>query len=424
MIKVCHITSVHPAEDVRIFQKECVSLAKAGYDVTLVQQGESYEKNGVHILGFGAIASNRLQRMLFTSRNAYRKALAADADIYHLHDPELLPYGLKLKRRGKKVIFDSHEMYRTMLKYKPYLPKWACRLVAGCYGVYEDYILRRIDGLVFPSLQNGKNPFEGKCRRFAVVNNVPRLEEIYDQYDETVPKQERSAVYIGVMTYNRGITHFIRAAAQSNCTAYLGGDFSTAAYQTEVESLPEFSCAAYLGRLSRPQVLETLQRVQVGMANILNVAQYNQYDNLATKVYEYMSAGLPVILTDAPYNRKLMEEAPFGICVDPENVAEIAAALQYLFSHPEEAHRMGAAGRQLIRERFNWDIEANNLLRFYEEITGLEVTNVCKQTKQPVPFSNSSELSAIEKQVPPPPRTSIVVLSWETTPHSSWKEAA
>ena len=183
-VKVCHITSVHPVEDVRIFQKECVSLAKAGYDVYLVQQGESYEKNGVHIVGFGPPATNRFRRILFTARKAYQKALETDADVYHLHDPELLPYGMKLKKRGKKVIFDSHEMYRTMLKYKHYLPKWASWLLAGCYGRYEDYVLRHIDGLIFPAFLNGRNPFEGKCRHLAIINNVPRLEEIYDQYDQ------------------------------------------------------------------------------------------------------------------------------------------------------------------------------------------------------------------------------------------------
>ena len=104
MIKVCHVTSVHPVEDVRIFQKECVSLARAGYDIYLVQQGESYEKYGVHIVGFGNVESSRIKRMLHTSRTAYEKALAVDADVYHLHDPELLPYGIKLKKLGKKVI--------------------------------------------------------------------------------------------------------------------------------------------------------------------------------------------------------------------------------------------------------------------------------------------------------------------------------
>ena len=108
-MKVCHMTSAHDPEDIRIFHKECVSLAKNGYDVYLVERGDSYEKNGVHIVGVGTIPDSRLQRMTQGARRVYEAALALDCDIYHFHDPELLPYGVMLKKKGKKVIFDSHE---------------------------------------------------------------------------------------------------------------------------------------------------------------------------------------------------------------------------------------------------------------------------------------------------------------------------
>ena len=92
MIKVCHLTSAHDAEDVRIFHKECVSLARAGYQVCLVAHGESYEKNGVRIVGVGELPQSRLKRMTEGGKMVYEAALAVDADLYHFHDPELLPY--------------------------------------------------------------------------------------------------------------------------------------------------------------------------------------------------------------------------------------------------------------------------------------------------------------------------------------------
>lgn len=370
MIKVCHMTSAHGAEDMRIFHKECVSLAKAGYETYLVQRGESYEKNGVHLVGFGGVTGGRLKRMTQVARRAYETALSVDADIYHLHDPELLPYGLKLKKRGKKVIFDSHEFYRIQMRDKPYLPGWASRLAAWCYTRLEDYALHRIDGLVSPSEMGGKNPFAGKCARVALVNNTPRLEELYNRYDLSIPKRERSVVYMGGLTYNRGITHLIKAAAKADCTVYLGGGFAPASYQGELEALPEYCHVRYLGQLSRPQVLEVLQNCQIGMATLLNVNQYNKFDNLATKVYEYMSLSLPVILSDTPYNRKVVEHYRFGVCVNPENVDEIAAAIRYLLDHPEEARQMGENGRRAVKEEFNWDVEEKKLLALYEEILG------------------------------------------------------
>ena len=368
MTKVCHMTNVHGVEDVRIFQKECVSLAKAGYEVYLVERGESYEKNGVHIVGVGDIPADRLRRMTEGAKKVYEAAKQIDADVYHLHDPELLPYGLKLKKAGKKVIFDSHEDYRVMLRYKPYLPAWICRIVAAAYSRYEQRVLRQIDGVIFPALKDGRHPFAGQCRHLAVVNNVPRMEELYDLYDPGIQKYERSVVYIGIMTYNRGITHMIQAASRCSCTAYLGGDFSTEEYQAEIQALPEYACVHYLGHLSRQEVLKTLQRCQIGMANILNVAQYNQYDNLATKVYEYMSLGIPVILSDSPFNTQVMEKYHFGICVKPDDVDAVANTIRYLLDHPDEARRMGENGRRAVREEFNWDSEAKKLTAFYAEI--------------------------------------------------------
>lgn len=84
MYKICHMTSAHSSEDVRIFHKECASLAKReDFDVYLVATGESREEAGVHVLGIGPKPSGRLERMKETAKRVYEKALSLDADIYH-----------------------------------------------------------------------------------------------------------------------------------------------------------------------------------------------------------------------------------------------------------------------------------------------------------------------------------------------------
>ena len=368
MIKVCHVTSAHPKEDVRIFHKECVSFAKAGYDMTLVQQGNDYEKDGVHIVGFGAIASNRWKRMLFTAKNAYKAALSVDADIYHLHDPELLPYGLKLKKKGKKVVFDSHEFYAEQIKYKGYIPGFLRPMVAKLFDKRQKRIFRKIDGLVFPCLVEGKNPFAGCCKHIAMVNNAPMLQELYDHYDPNAVKTARSACHLGSLTHDRGITHLVEAAGLTDCTVYLGGIFDSQEYEAKIKSLPGFSHVKYLGHLNRQQVLSTLLQSQVGIATLLNVGQYDKLWNLPTKVYEYMALSIPCVLSDTPYIRQAAEKYRFGICVDPADPQQIAAAIRHLLDHPEDARQMGENGRRAVKEEFNWGIEEKKLFALYEDI--------------------------------------------------------
>lgn len=364
MIKVCHVTSAHGVEDVRIFQKECISLSKAGFDVYLVERGESYDKENVHIIGIGSIPTSRLKRILFGAKKAYEKAISLDCDLYHLHDPELLPYGLKLKKKGKKVVFDSHEFTRQQITVKPYLPKWIARLMSWCYAKFENYVLKKIDGVVFPCLINGEFPIPGRNK--TLLNNYPRLEELYDKYNKD-DKKEFDVGMAGSLTFNRGITHLVMAINNSKCNACIGGIFETEEYEKEVKTLASDKIQ-FPGFLNREQVISLIKKTRVGCSALLKVGQYANLGNLPTKVYEFMAMGVPVIISDIPYNLKMIEKYKFGLCVDPENITQYEKTIKYLLDNPDKAKELGENGRKAIRDFFNWDKEFNNLLILYNKI--------------------------------------------------------
>lgn len=222
MIKVCHMTSAHGTEDVRIFHKECVSLANAGYEVYEVARGESYDKNGVHIVGVGDIPKSRRKRMTEGAKRVYQKALELDCDIYHFHDPELLPYGLKLKRRGKKVIFDSHEDVPGQIMDKGYIPKPLRKMVSVLYKAYETHIVKNIDAVVAATPHIAEK-FEGRARKVVTVNNYPKLDDIV--FHET-PFSERDAIvcYAGGIGELRGEKIMIEAMKDVDGTLVIAGE--------------------------------------------------------------------------------------------------------------------------------------------------------------------------------------------------------
>ena len=368
MIKVCHMTSAHGEEDVRIFHKECVSLAKAGYDTYLVERGESREKDGVHIVGVGELPQSRRKRMTEGAKKVYEAAKAVDADIYHFHDPELLPYGMKLKQAGKKVIFDSHEFYREQLREKEYLPAWLRACVATGYGAYENHVLRHCDAVISPCTLNGKSFFENRCRRVAIISNAAILGEFFDLYDPNTPKEDRQVCYVGGLTEARGLSADIKAAYQANAVIALAGSFSPEGYGETLKKIPEYACVRHLGSIDRSGVRELLGESHVGLCTLLDIGQYLKIDTFGIKVYEYMSMALPVILSHSYYNDRMVDRYHFGICVDPSNVDEIADAIRYLLDHPDEARQMGENGRRAVKEEFNWGVEEKKLLALYEDI--------------------------------------------------------
>ncbi|HYF83400.1 MAG TPA: glycosyltransferase family 4 protein [Clostridia bacterium] len=371
MIRICHMTSAHNRYDVRIFKKECTSLANNGYDVTLLVNDDQPDEilNNVKIVSTNYRPQNRIDRMMYSNKYFYKKAIELDAEVYHFHDPELLPVGNKLNRKGKKVIFDSHENYTLQIKEKYYIPQIFRKLLSYIYFKYETHSIKKIDLVIFPCTINHVNPFENRAKRTVFINNVPVLDELYNEYDKEESKKDRTICHVGSLTYNRGITHLILAAYKANVNLILGGNLSPEEYHNDVKNLKEFICVDYKGYVGRDKVLEIYKKSNMGICTILDVGQYCKADNLATKVYEYMAMGLPVIISDYPYVREVLKQYEFGIVVDPKNVNEISDNIIYLLRNPKIAKKMGQEGRRAVKERFNWNIEEQKLLELYSDLT-------------------------------------------------------
>lgn len=364
MMKVCHMTSAHGAEDERIFFKECISLARNGYEVYQVSQGKSYEKNGVRIVGVGEQPTGRLKRMTSFSKKVYRAALALDADLYHFHDPELLPYGLKLKKRGKKVIFDSHEDTLNSTLEKEWIPAPIRKMANIWFKGWQERACRQFDAVitVTPHLVELFRSFNP---RTVQITNFPVLR------DETaaVP-QPNTLAFAGGISRQWNHNTIIKALERLPDCRYRLCGFGESSYLQELQALPAWGQVQYLGRVPHEEVPDILAGCAAGMA-LLSYGHNTDGKNGTmgnTKVFEEMMAGLPIICTDFVLWRDLVNRWHCGLCVDPEDPEAIAAAVQYLLDHPDEARQMGENGRRAVKEEFNWGVEEKKLLALYEEM--------------------------------------------------------
>jgi len=367
LVKVVHLTSAHPRYDTRIFIKMCSSLAAHGYDVSLVvADGKGDEVNNrVSIFDVGVEHSGRLSRMTKTAKRVYGKALEMDADIYHFHDPELIPIGLKLKKRGKIVIMDSHEDLPKQIMGKFYLKPFIRSLVSKSFEVYEKIICGKFDAIVAatPHIRD----------KFLIINsntidvcNFPVLNEFMSI--EPSKHKANECTYIGSFDIARGINEIVEAMEYTDSIRLnLGGQFKDSKLEKDVKNKPSWSLVNELGFLNRDQIVEVFQRSRVGLVTLHALPNY--IDALPVKLFEYMSAGLPVIASNIPLWQEIVEDANCGLCVDPLSPKEIGEAIMYFMENPEEAVQMGINGRKAIEEKYNSDIEEQKLLNLYSKLS-------------------------------------------------------
>lgn len=371
--KVCHFTSVHPIDDIRIFHKECCSLAANGFDVTLIAFGDKEheeERNGVKCISLHVPIENRIQRFFKRSKAVYKKALEVDADIYHFHDPELLPFGLRLKRKGKIVIFDSHEDIPSDIKNKSYINPFLRRILFILYKILEPFIIRKFDVVVSVTphiIEKLKkyNPNTFQITNYPIVTNT-------DISSVEVEKFPIPTIFFAGGVNSLWMHEYIIKSLDSINfdVKYLIAGPASNEYLSKLKKLKSWDSVEYVGVISYSQVGHYYSKSHIGIAlPNYTAAGGGKMGTLGnTKIFEIMKAGLPVICTDFILWKKIVDDNKCGICVDPKDVSAISKAIIKLMTNKQEAKLKGKNGENAILNQYNWGTQEIMLLDIYQNL--------------------------------------------------------
>jgi glycosyltransferase involved in cell wall biosynthesis len=321
---------------------------------------------GVHVVLLPR--RRRAARVVLNTAKATLLAVRSGARIVHLHDPELLFMVPVLKLAGRTVIFDAHEVIGDATADKDYVPNrlrpafvLLSRLLVRFAGLACDHVVvaTSITGRDYPT------------HKTTVVHNFPRLR---DAETHLVPLADRAPVvaFIGVVSETRGSRAMAGAAASDEFPP--GWSLHVAGNPYPDDELGVFDDAVAAGRatvhglLSPEAARDLLLDARVGIVVLQPDTAYEKV--FSTKLFEYLAAGLPVVCSDFPVWREVIERHDCVTFVDPRDPEAIARAVDRYANDPELLARHGANARRAAVEVFNWSSEESTLLDLYSDLLG------------------------------------------------------
>jgi glycosyltransferase involved in cell wall biosynthesis len=372
-IKVCHIISAFHRHDTRIFWKQCRSLAKAGFEVTLLanDSGSDEVKENVRIVTTGISNTSRFQRMLLSRRSLYKKAYEIDADIYEVHDPEILPLGLKLLKKGKYVVFDSHEDFPNQLLEKDWIPMRFRKVLSWMAKSYYDRNIKKFSAVlsvtphIVDSLKNSSDNVH-------LITNFPIIEENFkvDSLEEYLQRKPQLC-YAGTIYTTSMQENILEALNDIEFVRYIMVGTIEENYLNLLARHKSWSRVNFIKRVSKEDLMKIYHEVTIGIVLFdysPNVG-YKRGSLGNNKIFEYMHSGLPIICTDFELWQEIINKYKCGICVNPHNIDEIRNAISYLTDNKAEAYEMGQNGRKAVLNEYNWNSQEKVYVEIFRKLT-------------------------------------------------------
>jgi len=372
--RIVHVTSVHKPDDTRIYQRQVKSLARDGFEVVLIAPAPA-EPLALNEPRLNVVllkpASGKLARLFLLGPRTALTALRTPADLYHFHDPELIPWMLLLQLFGKRVVMDIHENYPAQVLGMSWIPRPLRAAVAAfTRGLVRIGVTLFAGTVVADDELRKAHETAGIRGRLAVVNNYPILNEAllaatFEPERYAVPR----ILFLGGVNKPRVAREFVTALdllGEVPFEATVGGNTNDEPLLGELSKQTIWRRIQFVGRIPSSEI--TTQTLAATISCNLYSDAPNHHDIRSNRLFEAMAAGLAVVVSDFPNWRRFIEEHGCGIAVNPHDPADIAAGLGPLLRAPDRCREMGMRGRAAVLDRYNWKAQYAALKNLYTRI--------------------------------------------------------
>lgn len=363
-IKVTHLTSAHTRYDSRIFIKECISLSDIGYNTSLiVADGLQDEvRDNVKIYNVNNGSNNRISRILKSSFLVYKKAKSLNSDIYHFHDPELIPYALLLSFSGKKVVYDIHEDLTQQILIKTWIPGFLRKPTSFLFSKIEAHACKKFYSLVVPQDEMQSKFLKYNKYTYTLYNFPTKNKNNKISFNRKDPYQ---LIYAGSIGESRGIFNMLDLILElqkinPKYKLVIAGNISESLLK-ELKLHDGWKYVNYKGVLNTENLYKFYAESSIGLILFNNVGQY--YMSYALKLFEYMQNGLTVIMPNFGQWVTFNNENNVGYCVnvkDAPTTAKIISELSHL-----NLESFCTKNQKKCNENFTWEIQTHKFDYIY-----------------------------------------------------------
>lgn len=367
-VRVLHISTAHQPQDPRVVFKQCQTLT-GYYDVfCAIPRSNPAIAPAIHFIWLPYFR-RVIWRTLLTCPFILVRCLWLRPRVVHVYVPEFLPFAYVFQLFGAQIIYEVQENLHKKMHLKTLNNGF---LLTKAFHLF-DQLARRHFYLIFTE-HSYLAAYPLLAKPFVIIYNYPLLAFIDPFRKPYRPNADQpSFFYIGWLSFGRAFDTLVYALARlktlhPSFTMHLFG--RRLFTETDLTQLPSYDAVRenlrFYDYTDQRVAFPYANGATAGLALLKPIGDYEE--SYPTKLFEYMALGLPVITSNFPLYRAIVEQHNCGFCVSPYEPAQVAEKLVYLIEHIDEARSMGQRGRQAVEQFYNWTSEAGKLIDFYEQI--------------------------------------------------------